>query len=135
MGLDTYAAVSRSTKFSAVRETENGGIGVKHELYKHIKNLVGGMLSANGQGSFRGKCYDQFIEDITGESLYQEEIRNDNVIAMAEALEEFLSGHMKVKDQDLINVDYGDMSFGEARDLAKWFRVTADNGYSVVGWW
>ena len=33
--------------------------------------LCGGMLSGNGQGSFRGKVYEDVIKSITGVSLYQ----------------------------------------------------------------
>ena len=126
MGLDTYARqpfeqTEQSEKVlkqaRKIREAHFGDVG---------NSLVGGMFSGHGSdGSFRGKVYDEDVERITGESLYQEEIDNETVKSMAEALEEAASDGDKVlvNDEDHLPA------------LATWFRVAADNGYTVTGWW
>ena len=41
--------------------------------------ICGGMLSGNGNDSFRGKVYFRFIEDVCNENLYDEMIPNEIV--------------------------------------------------------
>jgi len=109
MGLDTY---SSNNKLNYV------GL-----------NLCGGMLSATGQGSFRGKVYNDFIEDITGESLYQEEISETIVKEMANKLVKF------AQLVTLSKIKRWDITIEEVQDLARWFQVTAEGNAKVYGWW
>ena len=90
-------------------------------------NLCGGIFSGFGNDSFRGKVYNRFVEDATGESLYQYEISNDTVKDMAWSLEshtwnpEFESRY--------------DITEEEFIGLKKMFRLHADAGHTLHGWW
>lgn len=100
-------------------------------------NLIGGMFSGHGSdGSFRGKCYESWVEPITGQSLYQEEIQNAAVKDMAAALE---SANLPVSVLRKMNSYFGDCSETEVaqhyRDLTRTFRAFADAGCNLYGWW
>ena len=74
MGLDTYA------------RDANGKLpdDAKAAFARSGINLVGGLLSSNGDGgSFRGKVYAKLIKDTTGVDLYQEQIDTETVRLMA----------------------------------------------------
>jgi hypothetical protein len=115
MGLDTYALNSTATD------------SLPDQLFTHIEPcLIGGMFSGNGGGaSFRGKCYSEYVESVTGVSLYQEEIPTDTVKMMADKLE---SASKEIPQ-------YGDPTFQEKKALAQWFRVVANENGTVGGWW
>ena len=113
MGLDTYSS----------KEGLNCG---------RIK-LCGGLMSANGQGSFRGKVYADFIEKITEEGLYQELIPNAIVRTMSYKLTKYIEDNTE-ESHDPGAYDW-DVSWQEAKDIAKWFRITAGNDADVIGWW
>lgn len=117
MGLDTY---------SSKPDVNYGEI-----------NLCGGMMSANGQGSFRGKVYNEFVESITDESLYQEEISNKVVRRMAYKLTKYIEDNTAKthKDNGWLTAYTWEITWEEAKNLAKWFRVTAGNNANVKGWW
>lgn len=92
--------------------------------FKNPPKLCGGIFSANGVGSFRGKVYNEFVQSITGVSLYQEMIDNETIKEMADKLDEFVKNHdMELWDED------------QAEDLALMFRVYADAGACLHGWW
>ena len=90
--------------------------------------LCGGMLSGASSNSFRGKVYDSLIKAVTGVSLYEEEIPNEEVKRMADKLEAF---------DPCDGVIGGTRIFrpGEVRSLVKSFRYHADLGCSLCGWW
>lgn len=90
--------------------------------------LCGGMLSGSGKGSFRGKVYDRAVEAITGESLYQLEIPNATIKKMADALE---NGQYETFEA---NASYG-TSPQEFADIQRMFRIYADAGATLHGWW
>lgn len=46
--------------------------GKEHPKFDPPLDLMGGMLSGNGSGSFRGKQYADIIMEVTGESLYHD---------------------------------------------------------------
>ena len=118
MGLDSYAMVVRS--LNAAENAE----------FEKVK-LCGGMFSGEG-GSFRGKVYNRIIEELTGESLYQEFISPPTVLKMYEELRD--------NHRDLVNdgID-GDMteeeSTKDADSLIEFFRICAERGYALHGWW
>lgn len=142
MGLDTYA-VQDNPEFS---ETLWGQLPEDHAdrpdkykimpdaLFADVPNvLCGGLFSGNGAGpSFRGKVYSDFIESMTGESLYQEHIPNSTVKAMADALEE--KGNLYLSNKLPLSRKF-DIEPVEFNALIKWFRVVADNNGMVHGWW
>lgn len=121
MGLDTYASYSEN----------------KNLNWKGIE-LCGGILSGNGQGSFRGKVYADFIEAVTGESLYQESISNSVVKEMADKLATYVKvNNAKTHKKWCIeeNVTTWEISWKDAKHLAQWFKVAAKGGATVDGWW
>lgn len=128
MGLDSYAVLpcrQENGKYPlAPKEAFNSVPGV----------LVGGLFSGHGDGpSFRGRVYDGYVSEITGESLYQEYIPPEVVKEMASKLEAAVAqGRTTYRD---FEGDEQEISLEEARALAAWFRVCADNGFAVVGWW
>lgn len=51
-----------------------------------------GMFSGTGpDGSFRGKCYYEFVEEATGESIYDDLIEPDRLVQMGDKIAKFLS--------------------------------------------
>ena len=97
-------------------------------------NLIGGMFSGSGAGSFRGKSYSDFIENISGVSLYQEDMPNEDVVRIAEALEN-TSMETKVS---LLKEDWGGMEDNYEQhitDVTRMFRSYADYGATLHGWW
>lgn len=109
MGLDTYAVIPSSDSVAP------------NEKFKGI-NLCGGLMSGgNGSSSFRGKVYASIVKEITDVDLYQEKIDNVTVGIMAEKLEAAARTSFSYST--------------EVRHLAKWFRVAADEGYDIYGWW
>jgi len=115
MGLDTYAYSS--------------GKSMPAHLFAHIPPvLVGGMFSGNGQtSSFRGKVYAPFLHNAIGLDLYQEEIPHETVVRAADLLDKWLEENK--------GLEFSDISREEIEALAQWFRVVADNGGTVGGWW
>ncbi|NCA13187.1 MAG: hypothetical protein EBS89_03490 [Proteobacteria bacterium] len=111
MGLDSFWVDENSKKASVPGEFR----------------LVGGMLSGHGNDSFRGKCYNGIVEAVTGVSLYQEKIGNEVVREMSDKL-----GAVQWSSQ--FGFDH-DIDESEFRDLVRMFRLHADEGHSLCGWW
>ena len=123
MGLDTYAVYGRGHH----KYTKEGYNNIPDELFPDNK-LCGGMFSGGGN-SFRGKVYANYVEWVTNVSLYEEIIDADLVKVMAEELSAVTEDKFNEFDNE-----WG-ITYDEAKDLAKWFSVVADEGGSVVGWW
>jgi len=135
MGLDTFAIVGRDTLYDAVEKNENGNMVIKTKLFKDVEGLCGGMLSGNGNGgSFRGKVYDSFVQSVTGESLYQDDIDPDTCKMMSNKLVEYAE-NMEKEGTDKAKSEYGETDRSEVDALAEFFNVCAENGYHVTGWW
>ena len=90
--------------------------------------LCGGIISGASSGSFRGKVYDNLIKAVTGVSLYEEEIPNEEVKRMADKLEAFDS-------RDGVSGERRFFPGDEVRSLVKSFRYHADLGCTLCGWW
>lgn len=107
-------------------------IRMPQSLFVEVPNvLCGGLFSGNGAGpSFRGKVYNDIIENLTGVSLYQEEIPNETVKGMADTLGLLLTTGVNNRQCKKLG-----LAVEEFEALAKWFRVVADNNGVVVGWW
>ena len=91
--------------------------------------ICGGMLSSNGNDSFRGKVYHRFVEDITGISLYgytpdDNEISNEVARDMADGLEA-----TEWRDSYIENYNITEEEF---RDLVRMFRLHADAGHYLI---
>lgn len=94
-------------------------------------NLCGGMFSQHGEGSFRGKVYAHIIERATDgkHSLYTETISNEDVQDIAVALENSKYSNL-IAEASTFHV-----SEQEFEDLKWMFRVYADAGATLHGWW
>ena len=90
-------------------------------------NLCGGMLSGNGAGSFRGKAYARLIEAATGVSLYRERISNEDIVAMAGALESYQPS--RTTDDEIADAE------ADLPDLRRMFRAYGNAGFELRGWW
>ena len=113
MGLDSYA-MNRDGK-CLTKEQES--------LFEGI-NLCGGLFSGNG-GSFRGKVYNSFIQEISGVSLYSEMLEVCEVTCIKEALEDHLAN-----GNPLVDVSEDTVS-----NLLRFFKVCDENDLVVGGWW
>jgi len=94
--------------------------------------ICGGIFSGNGNDSFRGKVYNQFVEDVTGISLYgytpdTNEIPNETVKQMADDLEA-----TEWRDSYIENYDIEEEEF---KDLVRMFRLHADAGHYLLAWY
>lgn len=103
-----------------------GGTDVFNLDFTPPLQLCGGLFSGHGTGSFRGKVYSYLIEDITGESLYQERIPNATVRMMAEKLSDLPTAYAVHRYQ---------VSVREYEDLRRMFAAYAQAGADLVGWW
>jgi hypothetical protein len=89
-------------------------------------NLCGGLLSGDGH-SFRGKVYDTFIQEVSGETLYEDEGDHEYLETIAEALENATITEETYKAYNITQE--------EIDDLKKVFRYAADNNLSYFSWW
>jgi hypothetical protein len=120
MGLDTYAA--RSEKDIALSDEDIAAFEAADI------QLCGGLFSGDA-GSFRGKVYNDLVEQITGESLYQFWIPPEVVQRMAQALascdaEEEIARYDMDADQPLV--------VGEIHNLRRFFQVCAARGLGLI---
>ncbi len=111
MGLDNYWILPK---------------GKCHPTFKPKLRLCGGMFSGHGVRSFRGKVYDDFIELVTGETLYQIMIPNKKIKKMAKLLEE--------RGDALLDEKYG-VCWHDLYDLQQMFKKYARLGASLQGGW
>lgn len=122
MGLDNI--ISRSPD-EAVLTAED-----EHALAESGVNLCGGLFS-DGVTSFRGKVYDLFVQEVTGESLYEEWLPPETLAEMADKLVD--CDPETVCDQ----LDLGEHftpTPDEIRNLRRLFRICADRGLGLVAW-
>ena len=94
-------------------------------------DLCGGMYSG-GDGSFRGKVYVELVRMVTGVSLNQEWIPPETVRFMADAFEDTDPEQTTARFEE--ERRYGDCSPEDIRQLGAFFRVCADRGLGLVGW-
>lgn len=107
----------------------------KHPEFDPPLRLVGGLFSDHGRGSFRGKVYDDIINHITGESLYQIEIPNERVREMARKIREFKVTKKVYEDCHHFQGDTYERFTSEMNDIRRMFDAYAEAGAKLVGWW
>jgi len=124
MGLDTYARRSPEEELTDedARAFDEAGI-----------ELCGGVFSGCG-GSFRGKVYDDLILEITGCSLYQEWIPPEKVQEMYRALEG-CQPEQVLREAEAEGRFWHEHTTGEILELRAFFRVCAERGLGLAGWW
>ena len=128
MGLDTYA----SRQPDEIELSDEDAAAFEAAAIR----LCGGFWSG-GDASFRGKVYDDLIRDATGQSLYREWIPPEEVQAMAEALgaptpEALAALSAEVDGQIDPSRAHSEL---ECADLQAFFRLCADRGLGLIGWW
>jgi hypothetical protein len=121
MGLDTYA-VYDSLHPNYIQDGDNS---IPDTLFPD-NNLCGGMFSGSG-ASFRGKRYNDYVEWVTGVSLYTELITSDIVKDM----------YISLKNADFrqYRCDNWGITKEETKQLTEWFRVVSEENGSIAGWW
>lgn len=154
MGLDTYAAIPNPNYDPDKAEAAKNASGSTSEevsnddaRYEWLVapskpfagiQLIGGLFSGGeGASSFRGKVYNDLIEDVTGVSLYQHIIEAEVVAQMADALAAYASTPHEDSDEDSDDDGYGrGYEYSEdLESLVRFFAVCKENGYSLSGWW
>jgi hypothetical protein len=121
MGLDTYAARSPEGDLTEEDTAAFDEVGVE---------LCGGIWSGDAR-SFRGKVYADAVERVSGVSLYQEWIPPETVREMADAF-------ARCDPEAVAREMSGDVhapTAGEVSSLGTFFRVCADRGLGLTGWW
>jgi hypothetical protein len=103
----------------------------KEVTFEPDLRLCGGVCSANGVGSFRGKVYAQIIENATDgkHSLYKEEIDNASVREISDALENACYSDLVTEDSHYA------VTLEELQDLRRMFRSYAEADATLHGWW
>ena len=97
----------------------------KEVTFKPPLKLCGGMLSGHGDGSFRGKVYDEIVEDVTRVSLY-----GDIDAATVKQMSEMLDGTPYDPEFEA-NFD---IKKAEYNDLRRMFRTYADADANLAAW-
>ena len=95
---------------------------------EEAEGVCAGMFTDHGQTSFRGKLYADLVEQATGVSLYQEEIPSEVILKMADDLDTF-----DIQEYD--GEPGFDIDDKEFQSLKKMFRLHADAGHYLIGWW
>lgn len=119
MGLDTIA----------YKEFRNGEhINANSEWFEGTEELCRGIMHED-LSWIRGKVYSVVVEEISGISLYTETLSNEAVHKIANSIENYLNDPLRH------NLFKGNINTKELRLLGKWFRVAAEKGCYLHGWW
>lgn len=121
MGLDVYAIYPLPRPVSQRRLDK--AVVAPDELFAGI------VLKGSGYAgsSFRGRRYDDYVLETTGNSLYFYYIPPEEVKKMAEKL---ALAAEEISDEDL---EEHELTREEVRNLARWFKIAADNGFALHG--
>jgi len=105
--------------------------GVDEPAFEPELQLCGGLFSANGSGSFRGKVYNGIVEALTGVSLYEDKIDSEQVKNMANLLNKSTWEDVKGNEE----IAAWGISEHEFTDLQRMFTRYADVGASLTSWY
>jgi hypothetical protein len=121
MGLDTFAA--RTPKIELTEEDV--------AAFEDAQPKLAGGIAAGGWESFRGKLYDDVVQRVTRMSLYELWIPPEIVQKMSEAFDRC--------DPEAVSREAEDATYPtsahEVVELRRFFRICADRGLGLVGWW
>ena len=127
--------------------------GNRDEVFKDERledlNLVGGLFSGHGNGSFRGKCYEEFVAHLTASSPGFWHLDEDEVIQTDELriygilLREYLEDKGLNDLPDDHSFEWSKLSsrgtyeyrVKEIKDLATLFEVAAEHKCVMETWW
>jgi hypothetical protein len=122
MGLDNYPA--RDPQGTLLPEDE--------EAFRKAEIRLCGGLFSDGTTSFRGKVYNDLVEQVTGVSLYREWIPPETVREMAAALS--LRSPEELA-RILMGEGHTEEHVREMKDLQRFFQICAERGLGLIGWW
>jgi hypothetical protein len=125
LGLDTYAMV--------IKENPTALECMPDSLFEE-HGLTQGIFAYNSN-CFRGKIYNDYVEYVTGISLYQEHIPNTTVKEMAVKLRTAANNFFTTSTDFHNKIKMFGVRKEEATDLAIWFETVANNNGIVCGWW
>jgi len=150
MGLDSYAAIPTVENGKRLLSCDLPGRVVSVKSYtgydgkpqvevrrvadgfEKVPEMIGGMCSGTGSdGSFRGKAYYDLVEQLTGFSLFEEELPPPVVQKMALMLRASVNGQQGPPSawcQDQRTAD-------DVEALACFFEACSKMGYSVISWY
>jgi hypothetical protein len=122
MGLDNYPA----------RDPEGTLLPEDEEAFRKAGIRLCGALFSDGEVSFRGKVYNDLVEQVTGVSLYQEWIPPETVRKMA--------AELAVRSPEelarmWVGEDYTEEHVREMESLQQHFLICARRGLGLIGWW
>ena len=123
MGLDTFASRTPGDIELTPEDAaafEEAGI-----------ELCGGMFSGDGGASFRGKVYLDVVDRVADVYLSQEWIPPEEVRRIWVAFEQ--------ADEDVVvegsKDDHYPVSVEEVESLREFFRICAERGLGLIGWY
>jgi hypothetical protein len=87
-----------------------------------------------GWAHFRGRTFEDAIEQVTGVSL-RARLDSATVRRMAERLEAFAAKPWPLPPSENLHLGWEAFSADHYRDLARMFRAYADAGYELSGSW
>jgi hypothetical protein len=119
MGLDNFIIVEDDALY--------------YRINKELDNIfvMRGLVCSTGNHWIRGKRYNDAVETVTGQSLYQEEIDPKMVKRMSK-----LISKTKVRDVRDYLLEFGDTEYEKHwKGVQKFFKVAAKYNASIGGWW
>jgi hypothetical protein len=122
MGLDNYPA----------RDHQGTLLPEDKEAFREAGIRLCGGLFSDGTTSFRGKVYNDLVEQVTGVSLYREWIPPETVREMAAALS--LRSPEELA-RILMGEGHTEEHVREMKDLQRFFQICAERGLGLIGWW
>ena len=123
MGLDTYASRSPGD----IELT----VGDEQAFMVAEIQLCGGLQSGEGGSSFRGKVYLDVVDRVADATLMAEWIPPEEVREIAAAFERCDAARVAEESKD----DHYPATETEVVNLRRFFRVCAERGLGLVGWW
>jgi hypothetical protein len=123
VGLDSYASrTPGDVALSPEDEEEFATSGIE---------LCGGLFSGGGGASFRGKVYLDVIDRVAGILIYQDWTTPEDVrriwVALERADEEAVAEASKA--------DHYPVTIEEVESLRGFFRICAERGLGLIGWY
>ena len=127
--------------------------GNREEVFKDERledlTLTGGLFSGYGNGSFRGRCYEEFMAHLTASSPGFWHLEKDEVIQTDELRIYGILLREYIKDKGLedlpddhihrwktpLHDEFTDFRVKELKDLATLFEVAAENNCVMESWW
>jgi hypothetical protein len=124
MGLDTFALRSPDEGLTAADRQAFEEAGIE---------LCGGTLSGSA-GSFRDQFYDDLIREITGVGTYQAWIPPETLREMYYAPAQWVPEEALETGEAAASF-WREHTVEEIIQLRRFFRVCAERGLGLAGWW